>query len=176
MKKKLMAIALCLMMGLTAVMAQDNNNRRQQQRRAPQQMDAVVDTAVLNKMDIEAAVMEQILALQTTKQAEQKAQMEARRAANTGSDGKRVKLTDEQREAQREANLKEEAEFKAGYRAQLRQLLGDETYIQYLERLVDARATMRMPMPSQNRQNGQSNMPQGMPGGFGGGDFGGGDF
>jgi hypothetical protein len=35
---------------------------------------------------------------------------------------------------------------------------------------------MRMPMPGQNRQNGQSNMPQGMSGGFGGGDFGGGDF
>lgn len=168
MRKAILTSALCLMMGFTAAMAQDNSRRNTPQRRAPQQMDAVVDTTVLNRMELDDALMTNILALQTSKQAEEKATREAERAARTSADGKRTKLTDEQRQAQRQ----QQEEFKAGYRAQLRALMGDALYITYLERLVDARG-MRMSMPQRNAgdNNNGSRQPQG---GFGGGDFGGG--
>jgi hypothetical protein len=175
MKKTIFSLTLCLLMSAGAVMAQDRRNSGNNQRRAPQQMDAVVDTAVLNKMELEPQLLTQILELQTTKQAEQKATLEAEKQSRTGADGKRQKLTDEQREARRQ----EQEAFTAGYRSQLRTLMGDALYIAYLERLVDARGMMRMPVRNNQNSGNQrgGDMPGGdMPGGGFGGGFGGGDF
>ncbi len=175
MKKTILSLALCIAMATTAAMAQDSNRRNNTQRRAPQQMDAVVDTTVLNKMELEPQLLTQILELQTTKQAEQKATLEAERTNRT-ADGKRQKLTDEEREARRQ----EQEAFKAGYRQELRTLMGDALYIAYLERLVDARGMMRTPVNRNNQNAGNQrggDMPGGdMPGGGFGGGFGGGDF
>jgi hypothetical protein len=177
MKKKLLTAAVCLMLGLGCLVAQDRNTQRRAQQRAPRQMDAVVDTAVLNRMQLDEAMMTQILALQNAKQTEQNAMLEAERNnRTTDSNGKRVRRSDDEREAMRQ----QQEEFKAQYRADLHLIMGDSLYISYLEKLIDARSAMQM-RPNMGQTGGNNRGGNDFGGGnrggedFGGG-FGGGDF
>ena len=156
MKKFLVLAGICLAM-CAGCMAQEAQNQRQGGQRMRRQMDAVVDTAVINHMDLKADVLQKVYTLQEAKQAEQKAQMEQMK----GKRGQRP--SDEERKAMQE---KRQA-FTAQYRKELRAILGDANYIAYLEKMLD-RQGMRMMgggprMQGQGQRGGQQQgqMPQG---------------
>lgn len=164
MKVKMILTALCLSICL-GIMAQRPNRNNSRTSDMPRRADAVIDTAVLNKMNLEAKMLSEILALQTTKQNELKESMKSARPEK----GRRMD------EAARKAFREKQAAFTAGYRAELRKIMGDELYISYLEKQVDSRNAMRGNMRQRN-----SNMNNDMRGqhrergGFGHNDFGGG--
>jgi cytochrome c556 len=154
MKTKSLLLTVCLSMALCgSLMAQSNN--KNSNRRAPRQIDAVVDTAVLNKMSLDQKVYDQVIALQQSKLTEMQEQAKQDRADRS----------EEARKAREEARKT----FTAGYRAELRTLLGDELYIQYLERQLDQRATPGRMMPNNNGNRQQAPRSGGFDEGFGGG-------
>jgi cytochrome c556 len=154
MKTKSLLLTVCLGMALCgSLMAQSNN--KNSNRRAPRQIDAVVDTAVLNKMSLDQKVYDQVIALQQSKLTEMQEQAKQDRADRS----------EEARKARQEARKT----FTAGYRAELRTLLGDELYIQYLERQLDQRATPGRMMPNNNGNRQQAPRSGGFDEGFGGG-------
>jgi cytochrome c556 len=154
MKTKSLLLTVCLSMALCgSLMAQSNN--KNSNRRAPRQIDAVVDTAVLNKMSLDQKVYDQVIALQQSKLTEMQEQAKQDRADRS----------EEARKARQEARKT----FTAGYRAELRTLLGDELYIQYLERQLDQRATPGRMMPNNNGNRPQASRGGGFDEGFGGG-------
>ncbi len=164
MKVKMILAALCLCICLGA-MAQRPNRDRSGAPGMPRHIDAVVDTAVLNKMNLDTKMLSEILALKTAKQAENKENMK----------GMRPEIGKKMDEAARKALREKQAAFTAGYRAELRKIMGDELYISYLEKQVDSRNAMRANMRPQNNNtnNGMRNQ-HGQRGGFGNNDFGGG--
>lgn len=159
MKKLLMLAGLCLAI-CSSVVAQDfgQGGRQGGQRGPRRQMDAVVDTAIINHMDLNQEVLQQVYKLQEAKQAEQKEAM-----GNMRQRGQRMS-----EEGRKEFMEKQQA-FTAQYRKELRALIGDENYITYLEKMLD-----RRPMFGGMQRGG---MPRGQMGGgqgFGGGQPGGG--
>ena len=169
MKKFLFLAGICLSMSM-ALMAQDNH-RRGGGRRMPFSIDAVVDTAVINHIGLEDAVLQQVYKLQETKMAEQREQMENGMRRERGQ-----RPSEEELAAMRE---KRQA-FTDQYRQQLRALIGDQLYITYLEKMLDRQATMRFNRMGGQRGGGQA-FPQGGQGfgggnGFGNDGFGGGGF
>lgn len=165
MKKFLILASMCLVMSVSAI-AQDKPVKRemgprqrpqqeQMQQRQRRSMDVVVDTAIINHMDLSAEVLQQVMALQEAKQAEQKKAMSEMRQNRNGQ-----RMSDEERKAMRE---KTQA-FTAQYRKELRALLGDEAYIAYLEKMVDSRNMMRMggQRPQQAQMGGQHQGPRPM--------------
>lgn len=164
MKVKMILTALCLCICLGA-MAQRPNRDRSGAPGMPRHTDAVVDTAILNKMNLEAKMLSEILALKTAKQAENKENMKGMRPEK----GKKMD------EATRKAIREKQTAFTAGYRAELRKIMGDELYISYLEKQVDSRNAMRANMrPQNNNMNNGMRNQYGQRGGFGNNDFGGG--
>jgi len=159
MKKIMILAGICLAM-CTSAIAQDfgQGGQRQGGQRMRRQMDAVVDTTVINHMDINVEVLQKVYTLQEAKQKEQKAQMEEMRKNRNGQ-----RMSEEERNAFTE---KQKA-FTAQYRKELRAILGDEAYIIYLEKMLDRQGMMRM--------GGRPQM-QGQRGGQRQGNFGGGDF
>lgn len=164
MKKFLILASMCLVMSVSAI-AQDKPAKRemaprqrpqqeQMQQRQRRSMDVVVDTAIINHMDLSAEVLQQVMALQEAKQAEQKKAMSEMRQNRNGQ-----RMSEEERKAMRE---KTQA-FTAQYRKELRALLGDEAYIAYLEKMVDSRNMMRMGggRPQAGQMGGQRQMHQG---------------
>lgn len=163
MKKYLIIATLGFMMGASAV-AQDMNRggigRHNQGGRQPQsgyQMDQVVDTAVINHIDLEAEVLTKVHELQAVKKEALGAMMREMRPE------KGARISEEQRKAVSE---KREA-FTVQYRKDLRALIGDEKYILYLEKQLDSHAPhqgmMRGGMnPGQMRQmQNRGNGPRG---------------
>ncbi len=143
MKKFLILASMCLVMSVSAI-AQDKPAKRemaprqrpqqeQMQQRQRRSMDVVIDTAVINSLNLEAEVMEKVTALKEAKQVEQREAMKEMRATRGQQMG------EEERKAMRE---KMQA-FTAQYRKELRTILGDEAYITYLEKMLD-RQNMRM--------------------------------
>lgn len=162
MKTKMILTSLLLVVGMSA-MAQ-GGPRGNRGGRGGFNMDQVVDTAVINKLDLQPEVVAQVLELQASKADAIKEQME-----------KLGKRGNNRNKEQREAMQKEREEFNAAYRAELRQILGDETYITYLEKMLDNRGMMGMPRMNMNGQGfGQGGFPGGEGGFPGGGGFGGG--
>lgn len=156
-------VALCLCVGLGAT-AQRDNSSRDNNRRSRQPMDAVVDTAVLNRMNLETKMMDEILALQ-------KAKLAARQEMMKGARPEKGKKMDD---AARQAMRTQQATFTADYRAELRAIMGDPLYISYLERQVDSRPAMRMSPQRRTSDFGGDGRRGGMggrDGGFDGGDF-----
>lgn len=163
MKVKMILTALCLCICLGAT-AQRNNRNNSGAPGMPRQTDAVIDTAILNKMNLEAKMLSEILALKTAKQTEIKESMKGMRPEK----GKRMD------EATRKAIYEKRAAFTAGYRAELRKIMGDELYISYLEKQVDSHNAMRGNMRQRpNNMNNNMRGQHGQRGGFGNNDFGG---
>ncbi len=152
MKKIVILAGICLTMCFSAIA---QNNQRQGGQRGPRMMDAVVDTAIINHMGIDDAVLKKIYELQESKQAEQKEMMKNARPE------KGQKMSEEARKAMQE---KREA-FTAQYRKELRALIGDETYIAYLEKKVDRSVMMRFGGQRQGQGGQRGGQRQG--GGFG---------
>lgn len=124
MKKFILALCLCTLS--LCAWAQQNQNR---QFRGPRRAtDAVVDTAIMNKMEIAPEMMALILNLQQTKQEQMKAEM-------TQSRGRGTRMSDEERQALADRRQT----FSKIYRAELRAIMGDELYITYLEKMLDNR-------------------------------------
>lgn len=157
MKKSLFLTGLCLMMSV-ALMAQGNQNNGQRQMRQMRQMDAVVDTAVINHMNLDAQVLEKVYKLQESKKAEQEAMMKESRPQK----GQRMS------DAERKAMQEKRETFTAKYRKELRELLGDETYILYLEKQVDRNSARQFMMRPMQNNRGQQGGGQRQGGGFGG--------
>lgn len=167
MKMRIFLIALCLCVGMSA-MAQNRghrgNRRAQAEQRGPQNIDMVVDTAIINSMQLEPALVNSVLELQAKKQEELKAAIIKMAQQNQGGqDG----FNPESIAAMR----KQMEDFKAGYRLSLRQLLGTDQYIVYLEKMIDKRPAMGegrggAPMGgNQRRMPNGGNWGQGQPGG-----------
>lgn len=152
---KWMIAALCICCGMSAMAQTNNNSRRTTQPR--QIADMVVDTAVINRMELNAQMVESILALQKSKQAAMQEMMKNSRPQ------KGERMSDEQRKALRE----QREAFTAEYRGELRKIMGDPTYITYLEKLVDSRAARQQTMQrrpagaGQMRERGQRQMMDG---------------
>ena len=143
MKKNLILTSICLVAAMS-LSAQDAGGQRQG--RQPRRMtDAVVDTTIINHMGIDAAVLQQVYALQESKKTEQQELLKNSRPE------KGTRMTEEQRKEMLE---KREA-FTAQYRKQLRALMGDENYILYLEKQVDRQGVMRPGMPPRGNMQGQ---------------------
>lgn len=162
MKLNLILTALILSCGMN-VMAQDSNNSRRVSRRGfSGERDAVIDTAIINRMNIDAKMMEEILSLQTVKKEEQKVQMEEIRK-NGNKEQRRSKEARSKMIEQRQA-------FKTAYRLELRKIMGDELYIIYLEKVIDQRQNFnpRGQVPNgANRGNRNNFGERGFGGNFG---------
>lgn len=171
MKKVLVCLACMLLVcaGAVAQNRQGGRNNRQGNGRQFQPM-AVIDTAVINHIGLSDEVLAQVYALQEKQAAVAEEQMKGMMPER----GKR--MTEEARNEMQEKTTK----MKAAFRLELRNLIGDESYITYLEKQLDSRGMFggrQMQMGGMNGQRGNWG-GQGGQGGFGGGQggFGGGDF
>lgn len=163
MKRIFLLACICMAVSLSAF-AQNRQGGQGGQRGPRHNMDAVVDTAIINHMDLEAETLQKVLQLQSTKQAEQREMMGSLRS-NRGQ-----RMSEEDRNAMRTKMQ----DFTAQYRKDLRAILGDDLYISYLEKYCDRQAMMRMMRPGM--QGGQRPQMGGPRGDFGGDNgFGGGD-
>lgn len=169
MKLRLFLIALCLCVGMSA-MAQNHNNRGNRggnrENRSAQSLDMVVDTAIINSMDLEPELVSAVLTLQAQKAEELKALI--------------IKMA-QQRQGQQMgpeaiAAMREQMdEFKFEYRMKFRKTIGVDNYITYLEKQLDKRPAMGASAGQgmRGRMGGGAGMGQGMRGNWGGGDQGG---
>ena len=157
----LLTLALCCGMNAMAQRHHDHNGPRGPQG-GGHGFDMVVDTAIINHMDLEPEVIASVQELQQKKNEELKTVL-------IEMAGKR---TPGQAPSQEEiAEMREQIEsFKLDYRMALRKVLGVENYITYLEKQVDKRPQMggRPGAGPNGRQR------RGNKGNFGGGNFGGG--
>lgn len=129
MKKILWAALCCMIIGTSAVWAQQQQGRGERQR-GGRAMVQLADTSILNQMGLTTAELVKVAELNEAFKEQLKEQGGQRER------GKR--LSDEEREAQRTAMAAKVAEG----RKQLRKILGTERYIEYLEKLVDRRPMM----------------------------------
>lgn len=157
MKKFLFLAGLCLTI-VTNVVAQDfgQGGRQGGQRNMRRQIDAVVDTAIINHMDLSQEVLNQVYKLQEAKQAEQKEAMGQMRRGQ--------RMSEEERKAFHER----QQAFTTQYRKELRAIIGDEAYITYLEKMLDRRTMGFGGMQRGGMQRGQMGGGQGFGGGQGG--------
>lgn len=168
MKRKMFLTALCLTLAVFGFAQGRNGGAQRPTMRG--NMDAVVDTAIINHMGLPEATVQQVLTLQQAKQEEMKQQMQQQQ------NNKGQRLSD----AERNALQQKRTEFTQKYRQELRAILGDQNYITYLEKQLDrrnqfgARQTQqqqqRQVQAQQQRQMMQRQMQQRM-GEQGGEDF-----
>lgn len=164
MKVKMILAALCLCICL-GTMAQRPNRGRSATPNMARPANAIVDTAILNKMNLEAKMLSEILALKETKQAEFTQEMKSAHLEK----GKKMD------NAARKAFQEKHATFMASYRTELRKIMGTELYISYLEKQVDNRRVMRNNMrPRTHNMDNDFRGDRRQRGGFGNNDFGGG--
>ena len=151
MKIKMILAAVGLATALTAAaQGQGQGNGRQGNMRG--NMDAVVDTAIINTLNVPADTKAKVLDLQKTKQAQMREMMKKQSRPEKGQ-----RLTDEQRK-QMQADR---AAFTKQYRAELRTILGDAAYIEYLEKQIDRRPMGGgMGNGQRNNANRRPQMPQ----------------
>lgn len=165
----LWAAICCLILGsATTLVAQNENGRQRTSRRGGMPTIALVDTAITNAMQLEAPVQAVIGQINARYAQAMRQHVETMRQMGQNA-------SDEERQAMMQ-NMK--AQRYLGYQ-QLRQALGDETYILYLQEALDKQATMqqgrgmnrRQPMGGggENRRGGNR---RGVGAGFGGDDFG----
>ena len=131
MKTKIFLSVICLCLGFNAMAQRQRHNGHGG---APQSMDMVVDTAIINTMNLDAELVASVLELQSAKAEELKATIIKMAQSRTpGQQPTPEEIADMQAQI---------SNYKAGYRADLRKLLGDENYITYLEKQVDKRPQM----------------------------------
>ncbi len=155
MKLKLMLTLVCLSLA-ACVFAQNGQNGRQRGQRG--NFDMVVDTAVINRIGLDKATLDKVLALQQSKQTEMQNLMQNSRPQR----GQR--LSDEERKAMEEKRTA----FVKGYRTELRNILGTEKYVEYLEKQVDSRQMGGM-RPQQRQGGNRGGQQRQRSNDFGGG-------
>ena len=123
--KKLMIAALCCMLCTSAMMAQGQRKMTTTQMNAvPVQM--VADTTITNHMELTAAQKQKINELN-------KAFVEKVRTEMSENRAKGKRMTEEERDAFQ----KKSAEARKAALKELRQVMGDDKYIEYLEKSLD---------------------------------------
>lgn len=147
MKLRMLISALCICMSICAMAQGPGRGNRGGK---PQSFDMVVDTAIINSMDLEPELVTAVLQLQAQKQEELKAtliKMAQSRQEGQGFDQEAI------------ASMRQQMEdFKLEYRMALRKLLGTANYITYLEKQIDKRPEA----PRGNMRNGRgAQRPQG---------------
>lgn len=186
MKKTLLAAICCMTIGFgSTAMAQNEMPARTGRGGMRTGMEMVADTAIINHLSdtISAEQLKQIEAINSNYRVKMQEMLSQR-----STDGRRMTRED------REARMEQIKQNKAAARKELREVLGDELYIEYLEAQLDRIQAMGMGMSPRSGQGGQGMGPRGggqgmgggrprggqrggYGGGFGGGDdFGGGDF
>ena len=136
MKLKVLICSLCLCFSMCA-MAQNHSrsNRGNRGNEAPRQFDTVVDTAIINSMELEPETISAVLQLQAQKQEELKAIL--------------IKMAQSRKEGQNFdpqaiAEMRQQMDdFKLEYRMAFRKIIGTANYITYLEKQLDNRQSMR---------------------------------
>ncbi|MBQ0056439.1 MAG: hypothetical protein KBT20_02175 [Bacteroidales bacterium] len=155
MKKSLILTAVSILISISAMAQGHKGNHPSVQPRngnAPRvqmqhNIDAVVDTAVINHIDLSKSTLEEVTKLQEKKKNEM--------MKMTKDMKKEIQqLSEEQRAEMR----KKQEDFKAQYRKDLRKVLGDEKYILYLEKQLDRRSVVRQ--GGNNHRQGQGNSPR----------------
>ena len=161
MNKRILAALCCITLSMGTLCAQESapqrGNRTYGMRGAAPAPTMLADTTITNHMELSA---EQLVAIGKLND-EYKEQVTAQKTGRT-QDGKKVRRED------RMARFEQLKTIKLQYRKQLREILGDELYIDYLEKSLDKvpafgtmQGGMRGPQPGQR-------MPYGPQGGFGG--------
>lgn len=149
MKRKMFLTAICLTLA-TFAFAQGRNGQAGQRVGNRGGIDVVVDTAIINQMGLSEAVVSQVVALQQTMQAKMRQQMQQQQ----GNKGQR--LTDEERKDLQQKRV----QFTENYRKELRAILGDQTYITYLEKQLDRRGQFNGARPAAQQQQRQQQAQQ----------------
>lgn len=153
MKLKVLICSLCLCFSMCA-MAQNHSrsNRGNRGNEAPRQFDMVVDTAIINSMELEPETISAVLQLQAQKQEELKAiliEMAQSRKEGQNFDPQAI------------AEMRQQMDdFKLEYRMAFRKIIGTANYITYLEKQLDNRQSMRpnnFPSSRANRHQGFTN-------------------
>ena len=152
MKKCMILLALCLTMCAVA-MAQNRPQRggnNHQMMQAGQHMpapnaDAVVDTTIINHIGLSDDVLAKVYNLQQAKKESLGAMMREMRPERG------TRMTEEQSKAFTEKR----SEFVTNYRKELRELIGDEAYINYLEKQLDSRSLSQGMRRGGNQRGGQ---------------------
>lgn len=176
MKKTLCAALCCMTLGLGTAMAQNEMPNRPARGGMRTGTEMVADTTIINHLSdtISVEQLKQIEAINENYRAKMQEMMTQR-----STDGRRMGRED------REARMAQIKQNKAAARKELREVLGDELYIEYLEAQLDRSPFMAMGMGARGGQGmgqrGGQGMGGGRPrggqrGGFGGGGFGGDDF
>jgi len=172
-----MACMLLVCAGAVAQNRQGGRNRGNHQARMFQPL-AVIDTAIINHIGLSEEMLKEVYTLQSDQEEEAKKAMEGMMPER----GKR--MSEDAMKGMQEKMTATKSEF----RGQLRNLIGDEMYITYLEKSLDMRGmfggrNMQMGGGMQRGngdwggQGNQGGFGGGVPGGgFGGGDFPGGGF
>lgn len=170
--KKILVMAVAALFA-TTVFAQKENGRGGHR----MMNDGVVSMAVIKQMNLDSMVVKSIMELSSKKRAEL-AEVMKLIASKKGADAKEKAANKADRNAFRNGEMPGQSEemkaWKKSYRAGLRAILGDEAYIDYLERQAD---TPRMMMGGGQRNGnfggqrpqGGFGGPRGGFGGFGGG-------
>lgn len=164
MKKLVFAVICCFSLSLGTMMAQDQNGR--QGRRGRQMRDFAIqlaDTSITNHMELTPEQFEQIDALNKNYSETLKEKMGA-----PGESGKRPSREE------REARMQEMKTLRQQGNKKLREVLGTEAYIEYLEKALERAAAMPgMRGPGGQGQRRGNGGFEGAPGGFEGGPQGG---
>lgn len=155
MKKLLVAAMCCMTLGLGTVWAQDNapqgrNGRMGMRGNTNIQL---ADTAITNHLGLDDEQLTKIEALNASYQEQMKAQMSKRPARGAGKE-------------EREALMNGLKQLKQEHMHQLREIMGTELYIQYLETAIE-RTGFRNNM-NRGPQMGGGQGQHRMRGGFGG--------
>lgn len=168
--KKMLSCLVCMFIICAGAVAQNRqgNNNRQNNGRQFQHM-SVIDTAIINHMGLSEELLSQVLALQAKQQNMAKEQM-----SNMMS-----QRNQRMSEVDRKGMAEKMVQMKATFRKELRELIGVDNYIAYLEKQIDtprpAFGGRQMQMNGQGGQGqrgnwgGQGGYPRGgNRGGFGG--------
>ncbi len=167
MKKYIIALAIAAVsLSANAFHAKQDDNKQKPRQEQPQG-DMVVNMKTMESLSLSEKQLNQIKELQQKKAEEVKSMREE-------SKDTKEKKSEEAKE-ERKAQMEKMQTFMADYRKDVRKILGDDKYIEYLEKQVDQQGTQRPGMRQNQRRGGQ-----GGPGAPGegndaprGGDFGG---
>ncbi len=151
MKKYIITLAIAVVsLNASAFHARQDDNK-QKPRQEQRQGDMVVNIKTMESLNLSEKQLNQIKELQQKKSEEMKSMREERKDT-------KEKKSEEAKE-ERKAQMEKMQAFKADYRKDVRKILGDDKYIEYLEKQVDQQGMQRQGM-RQNQRRG----PQGGPG------------
>lgn len=143
MKKTILAALCCLTLSAGSLVAQDNaHSQFGRQGRGGRSVEQIADTAITNHLDLQPEQLTQVEALNTRYKEQLQAQQKG-----FATDGRRMSRED------REARVQQFRQTRQQFRAELRTILGDSLYIQYLEESLDRQPMSMAPRGGMNGFN-----------------------